>query len=181
SATNYKFPTDWSGATGLIAFFTTLPSADIWTLSVAERKARPFLSTPFQEGSPQFSPDGRWMAYGSTESGTVEVFVQAFPASGGKWQISTAGGSYPRWRRDGKELYYIAPDNALMAVEVATGSGFAAGTPKALFRTRIKSLDLGFQYDVSPDGNRFLINTLEEDRQASSITVVQNWMGEPQK
>jgi eukaryotic-like serine/threonine-protein kinase len=181
SSTTSRFPTDWSGKTGLIAFYTALPAADIWTLSVAERKATPFLATLFNEGSPQFSPDGRWMAYASAESGTVEVFVQTFPASGGKWQISTAGGSHPRWRRDGKELYFIAADSTLMAVEIATGSGFAAGTPKPLFRTQIKLLDIGFQYDVSPDGNRFLINTLEEDKQASSISVVQNWMGEPQK
>ena len=181
SETTPRFPTDWSGATGRIAFFTAVPAADIWTFSVAERKATPFLATPFNEGSPQFSPDGRWMAYSSAESGTVETFVQTFPPSGGKWQISTAGGSYPRWRRDGKEIYYIAPDNTLMAVEVATASGFAAGTPKPLFRTQVKLMDIGFQYDVSPDGNRFLINTLEEDKQASSITVVQNWMGEPQK
>jgi len=181
SATTSRFPTDWSGETGLIAFFTALPTADIWTLSVAERKATPFLSTPFNEGSAQFSPDGRWMAYASAESGTVEIFVQTFPASGGKWQISTAGGSYPRWRRDGKELYYVAPDNALMAVEVATGSGFAAGTPKALFRTRIKSLDIGFPYDVSPDGQRFLVNTLPEGEQRDAISVVQNWTAELKK
>ena len=184
STTSSKFPTDWSAETGLVAFHTAFPAsktgADIWVFSAAERKARPFLSTPFHEGSPQFSPDGRWMAYASAESGTVEVFVQAFPASGGKWQISSAGGSYPRWRRDGKELYFIAPDNALMAVEVATASGFAAGTPKPLFRTRIKSLDVGFQYDVAPDGNRFLINTVAEDKQADSITVVQNWTGKQQ-
>ncbi|HSD72341.1 MAG TPA: hypothetical protein VLE54_06095, partial [Thermoanaerobaculia bacterium] len=181
SATAARFPTDWSGETGRIAFFTTVPAADIWTLSVADRKATPFLSTPFNEGSPQFSPDGRWMAYASAESGTVEIFVQTFPASGGKWQISSAGGSYPRWRRDGKELYYVAPDSTLMTVEVATGSGFAAGTPKPLFRAPIKLLDIGFQYDVSPDGHRFLINTLEEDQQAGSITVVQNWTAELKK
>ena len=181
SSATHKFPTDWSAVTGLIAFFTTLPAADIWTLSVADRKATPFLATPFQEGSPQFSPDGRWLAYGSTESGTPEVFVQTFPASGGKWQISTAGGFYPRWRRDGKELYYVAPDGELMAVEVAPGSGFAAGKPKPLFRTRIKVFDIGFQYDVSPDGSRFLINTLDENAATSSITVVQNWTAELRK
>ena len=174
-----KFPTDWSGRNGLIALHTTLPESrsgsDIWTFSPAERKTRVFLSTAFHEGSPQFSPDGRWIAYASAESGTVEVFVQDFATSGGKWQISSAGGSQPRWRADGKEIYFIAADNALMAVDVATESGFAAGTPKPLFRTQIKQLDIGFQYDVSPDGNRFLINTLAEDKQTSSITVVQNW------
>jgi eukaryotic-like serine/threonine-protein kinase len=181
SSATHKFPTDWSAVTGLIAFFTTLPAADIWTLSVSDRKATPFLATPFQEGSPQFSPDGRWIAYGSTESGTPEVFVQTFPASGGKWQISTGGGFYPRWRRDGKELYYIAPDGELLAVEVATGSKFAAGKPKPLFRTRIKVFDIGYQYDVSPDGSRFLINTLDENAATSSITVVQNWTAELRK
>ena len=187
SDSSSKFPTDWSGdtGTGLIAFHNTRPASktgsDIWLLSVAERKVRPFLSTPFQEGSPQFSPDGRWMAYASAESGTVEVFVQAFPASGGKWQISTAGGSFPRWRRDGKELYYVAPGDTLMAVDVKTVSGFAAGTPKPLFRTRIKSLDIGFPYDVSPDGQRFLVNTLPEGEQRDEITVVQNWTAELKK
>jgi hypothetical protein len=121
------------------------------------------------------------MAYSSAESGTVETFVQTFPVSGGKWQISSAGGAYPRWRRDGKELYYIAPDNTVMAVEVATGSQFSAGTPKPLFRAPVKLMDIGFQYDVSADGNRFLINTLEEDQQATSITVVQNWTAELKK
>jgi serine/threonine protein kinase/Tol biopolymer transport system component len=180
-----KFPTDWSGETGLIAFPNTRPESktgsDIWLLSVAERKARPFLATPFHEGTPQFSPDGRWMAYASAESGTMEVFVQAFPASGGKWQISTAGGSYPRWRRDGKELYYIAPGDTLMAVDVKAGSGFTAGAPKPLFRTRIKSLDIFFQYDVSPDGQRFLVNTLPEGEQRDEITVVQNWTSDLKK
>jgi Tol biopolymer transport system component len=185
SDTGAKFPFDWSGDTGLIAFHTTVPESktgsDIWVLSVADRKARPFLATPFHEGSPQFSPDGRWMAYASAESGTVEIFVQTFPASGGKWQISTAGGSYPRWRRDGKELYYLAPGDVLMAVDVTTGSGFAAGTPKPLFRTRIKNIDIGFQYDVSADGQRFLVNTLPEGEQRDAITVVQNWTAGLQK
>jgi len=182
SATSYKFPTDWSQDGNLIAFHSTDTKAkrgsDIWVFFLSDRKARPFLSTPFHERSAQFSPDGRWMAYESAESGRSEIYVQAFPASGGKWQISSAGGSYPRWRRDGKELFYIAPDQTLMAVEITTASQFAAGVPTALFRTQIKRLDIGFQYDVSPDGKRFLINTLAGEEKSEAITIVQNWTAE---
>jgi Tol biopolymer transport system component len=184
STTASKFPTDWSRESGLLAFHTTAPESksgsDIWVLSLPEGKARPFLATAFHEGSPQFSPDGRWIAYASTESGAVEVFVQAFSSSG-KWQISSAGGSYPRWRGDGREIYYIAPDNAVMAVEVGTGPAFTVGPPRPLFRTQIKALDIGFQYDVSPDGSRFLINTLDQGEQLNSITVVQNWTAATQR
>ena len=185
AARSMKFPMDWSREAGALAFqnndTSVNNSPDIWVLSVAEGKARPFVSSPFREMSPQFSPDGRWMAYASAESGKMEIYVRSFPASVGKWQISTNGGSFPRWRSNGKEIYYIAPDNTLMAVEVTTGSQFAAGTPKALFRSRIKSLDVGFQYDVSPDGNRFLVNEVPEEKQAQSITVVQNWTAELKK
>jgi len=179
AATSSEFATDWSQEGGLIAFhvFDTKSKTgrDLWVFSVADRKARPFLSTAFDEWSPQFSADGRWMAYASNESGMEEVYVQAFPASGGKWQISSAGGAYPRWQRDGKEVFYIAPDKTLMAVEVLAGSGFAAGVPKPLFKTQIKRFDIGFQHDVSPDGKRFLVNTLAKEEKADAITVVQNW------
>jgi eukaryotic-like serine/threonine-protein kinase len=182
SVRSSKFPTDWSREAGALAFHSTDPSvktgSDIWVLSVAEGKASPFVSGPFSEMSPQFSPDGRWMAYASAESGRFEIYVQPFPAAGAKWQISTAGGSYPRWRRDGNEIFYVSPDNELMAVELTTAQGFAVGTPKPLFRTRIKSLDIGFQYDVAPDGNRFLINTVAEEDRADAVTVVQNWTAE---
>ncbi len=178
STTSYKFPTDWSPDSRLIALHSTdtasKTGSDIWVFSVADRQAT-FLTTPFHEGSPQFSPDGRWIAYVSTESGKREVYVRPFPDPSGKWRISSAGGSYPRWRRDGKELFYVAPDKTLMAVEITSGSGFAAGVPKPLFRTQMKWLDIGFQYDVSPDGKRFLINTLAEEEKAEAITVVQNW------
>jgi Tol biopolymer transport system component len=182
---SFKFPTDWSREAGVLAFHSTDLSvktgSDIWVLSVAEGKARPFVSSPFSEMSPQFSPDGRWMAYASAESGRMEIYVQAFPASGAKWQISTGGGSYPRWRRDGSEIFYLSADNELMAVEITTARGFAVGTPKPLFRTHIKSLDIGYQYDVSADGNRFLINTVAEGDRADAVTVVQNWTAELQK
>ena len=93
-----------------------------------DHKPIPYLQTPFNEGDAQFSPDGKWMAYASNESGQPQVYVQAIPASGAKWQISPAGGVQPRWRRDGKELFYISADQKLMAVPVKSGAGFEAGT-----------------------------------------------------
>jgi serine/threonine protein kinase/Tol biopolymer transport system component len=179
SATNSKFPTDWSQEGRLIAFYArdakTKTGFDLWVFSVADRKATPFLSTPFLECCSQFSPDGRWMAYASDESGGAEVYVQSFPASSGKWRISSAGGAYPRWRRDGKEIFYVGLDKRLMAVEIKAGTGFEVGTPRFLFNTQIKRSDSGFQYDVSPDGRRFLINTIAAEEKPGAITVVQNW------
>ena len=102
--------------------------------------------------------------------------MQAFPGPGGKWQVSTGGGSYPRWRRDGKEVFFLKlPEKKLMAAEVKAGSGFEVGTLRVLFQTQVKWSDFGTQYDVSPDGSRFLVNTLVEDNKAQAITVVQNW------
>src|SRR5205814_1046544 len=98
-----------------------------------DRKPFPFLQTPFAETLAVFSPDGRWIAYRSDESGNDEVYVQTFPASGGKWPVSTKGGGDPRFRRDGKELFYISSDRKMMAVEVKTGGAFEPGIPKALF------------------------------------------------
>ncbi len=177
-AATFRFPTDWSPDGGLIAFQANSAQAntglDLWIFSFTDRKERPFLATPFQEWSPQFSPDGRWIAYTSDESGRPEVYVRPFQGSSGKWQVSNGGGSYPRWRRDGREVFYIAPDKTLMTVEVQAGSAFEIGAPKPLFRTQIRSTDAGSQYDVSADGQRFLINTIVPEEQ-SAITVVQNW------
>jgi Tol biopolymer transport system component len=106
-----------------------------------ERKPVPFLQTEFNEQQAQFSPDAKWIAYTSDESGAPEVYVQAFPALGSKLRISTGGGCQPQWRRDGKELFYVAADRKLMAVDVKTGATFEAGVPKPLFETRIFSYD----------------------------------------
>jgi Tol biopolymer transport system component len=177
-AATFRWPSDWSPDGELIAFQASSAQGntglDLWIFSFTDRKERPFLATPFQEWSPQFSPDGRWIAYTSDESGKPEVYVRPLADSSGKWQISSGGGAYPRWRRDGREIFYIAPDKTLMAVEVQTGSAFEAGAPKPLFRTQIRSTDTGSQYDVSADGQRFLINTIVPEEQ-SAITVVQNW------
>ncbi len=122
------------------------------------------------------------MVYTSNESGTREVYVQPFPVStGGKWPVSNGGGGQPRWSRDGKELFYFARDNALMAVSVTTTGGtFQPGVPKALFRAPILGgtgggAGVAWRWDISPDGKRFLINTALEEAASSPVTVVLNW------
>jgi len=141
-----------------------------------ERKTRLIVNTPFEEQNGQFSPDGRWVAYATNESGRFEIVVQPFPEPGGKSQASTSGGISPRWRADSKELYFIAPDGKLMAVPVtASGSTFEAGTPVALFPTRIVEGVLpSSQHAVSRDG-RFLINQPVEESIPTPITLILNW------
>jgi serine/threonine protein kinase len=160
----------------------TTQRQDLWIVPMSgdNHKPIPFLVTPADETFGQFSPDTKWVAYSSDESGRREVYVQGFvpdhvPAAGvGKWQISTAGGDKPRWRRDGKEMYYIALNGKMMAVPIkSTATTFEPGVAIPLFDTHVT----GFTpYDVAPDG-RFLINTVMEDSAANSspITVVLNW------
>jgi hypothetical protein len=134
-----------------------------------------FLNTKFEEGFGQFSPDGRWVAYRSDESGRSEVYVAPFPGPGGKWQISTAGGTLPRWRRDGTEIFYLAPDDTMMAATVdGKGATFEVHAVKPLFETHI-AMGGRYQYAVSADGQRFLINTVPEQAASAPITVVLNW------
>ena len=143
-----------------------------------DRKPKVVVNTPFEETIGQFSADGRWVAYQTNESGRFEIVVQPFPEPTGKWQVSTNGGSQPRWRADGQELYFIAPDGKLMAAPVsASGSTFETGTPAALFQTRITSAYAAAyrpQYAVSRDG-RFLINQPTEESTTSPITLILNW------
>ena len=159
----------------------------MWFLPLTgDRKPAPFLKTPFYERHAQLSPDGSWIAYISDESGKgAEVYVQSFPAGGGKWQVSTGGGVQPRWRHDGKELFYVAPDGKMMAVPVEAGATFEAGRPEALFQTRTFGLapsgSYSQQYDVTLDGQRFLINTDVSDVTAAPITVVLDWTAAIQK
>src|SRR5207245_9168171 len=108
-------------------------SNDIWIYSIPDRKATVFLQTPFNETHPTLSPDGRWMAYTSDESGRNEVYVQPFPGPGGKWQVSTGGGETAKWRRDGKELFYVAPDGKMKAAPVKADATFEAALPQPLF------------------------------------------------
>jgi eukaryotic-like serine/threonine-protein kinase len=132
----------------------------------------------------QFSPDGRWMAYSSNETGNMEVYVSPFPSVNGKWQVSNAGGQEPKWRSDGKELFYMSRDGKIMAVSVSAGASFEAGTPVTLFQTHrrqpMSSQDL-FSYDVSSDGQRFLVATKLDDPNAAPLSILLNWASEMEK
>lgn len=153
-----------------------LTSADVWVLPLdGSGKAYPLLASQFGESLAHFSPDGRWIAYTSTESGRPEVYVQNFPPTGGKWQVSTGGGAQPHWRRDGNELFYIASDRKLMAVSVKLGASFELGTPLPLFQTRVSSYTSPNRYDVSPDGQRFLVNSSVQEQSSAPMIVILNW------
>jgi dipeptidyl aminopeptidase/acylaminoacyl peptidase len=148
---------------------------DIWVCRIdSARNPVPFLATEFSENYPRFSPDGKWVVYTSNESGKEEVYVQSFSASGGRWQVSVNGGSQPRWRRDGSELFYVAPDLRLMAVEVKTEPTFDVGLAQPLFLTRIDSHDSPNRYVVAGNGQKFLINVPVGDEFANPITVTIN-------
>jgi len=171
-------PNDWSpdGKHILYGEGTHLAYA-----AAPEFKGQFFLETKALLANGQFSPDGHWVAYASNETGTWEVYVASFPDPHGKWQVSSGGGQQPRWRGDGKELFYLSPDGKMMAVPVTLGNSVETGTPTTLFqahpRQQISSLDV-FTYDVSRDGQRFLINTRVERTQASPMSVVLNWPAE---
>jgi Tol biopolymer transport system component len=184
------FPEDWS-LDGRLLYSVSDPKTkgDLWVLPVQagtpeSHKPRPYLQTPFTEAQGRFSPDGHWVAYASDESGQYQIYVQSFPAGAGKFQVSTGGGgTQPRWRRDGKEIFYLAADGKLMAVEAQTASRFEAGVPKALFDPMIPRSRpppwVFYFYDVTADGKRFLVNSIStapESSASAPITVVVNWL-----
>ena len=186
-------PNDWSpdGRYLLYSVFGPTTKADLWVLPdlagpPESHKPVPYLRTPFDERQGQFSPDGHWIAYTSDESGPgqYQIYVQSFPAGAGKFQVSTgAGGTEPRWRRDGKEIFYLAADGKLMAVETQTTPEFEAAAPKTLFDPLIRRGRappwVFFSYDVTADGKRFLVNsvsTVPESSASAPITVVVNWL-----
>jgi serine/threonine protein kinase len=180
-----KTPDDWSRDGRFVIYMQREKNAgtDLWVLPLqGDRKPVPYLVTPFNEAQAKFSPDGHWVVYTSNESGTKEVYVQPFPVStGGKWAVSNGGGSQPRWSRDGKELFYFAPDSTLMDVSVTTTGGtFQPGAPKPLFRAAILggtggAPGVAWRWDITPDGKRFLMNTSLEEATAAPVTVVLNW------
>jgi len=183
-----KYPTDWSPDGRFLLYFNADPKAgiDIWALPLfGDRKPFPVVQTNFEERGGQFSPDGKWIAYESNESGRFEIYIQPFPGPGGQSQVSTNGGAQVRWRRDGKELFYIALDGRLMAVPIRLASNtqtIEAGSPIPLFATRVGgalSFPFNQQYDVSSDGQRFLMNTVTDEEAAAPITVILNWKAKP--
>jgi Tol biopolymer transport system component len=178
SATN-QWPLDWSRDGRFLLYFNqnAQTGGDIEALPMTgnDRNPIPVARTPFEERIGVFSPDSRWVAYDTNESGRFEIVVQPFPNPTRKWPVSTGGGVQPRWSQDGKELFFIAPDGKLMATAVkASGTSFTAGIPFALFQTQIASNPYKQQYDVSPDG-RFVINQMAGDSAAAtSITLILN-------
>jgi eukaryotic-like serine/threonine-protein kinase len=171
-----KYPVSWSPDGRFILYVSSGTNNSLFALPLSgDRKPFPFLKAQFNGVSAQFSPDGRWVAYQSNESGRAEVYVAPFPGPGGKWLISTAGGSLPRWRHDGTEIFYLDLDNNLMAAAVNEKEGsFDVGGVKPLFGTHAAQGGR-YRYDVSADGQRFLINTVPEQTASAPITVVLNW------
>ena len=190
-----ELPCDWSPDGRTLMYTRSGPGGGrigLWSLSdmtgePANRKASAYLDTKFNTTQCQFSPDGHWVAYSSDEAAHgMEVYVQSFPAGSGTVRVSTGGGYQPRWRRNGKELFYMAPGGKLTAVDVKTAPAFQAGTPHAVFDSHMWLPEVGsrtaatliFRYDVTSDGQRFLVNTnLQPEPAAASpgITVVLNW------
>ena len=166
-------PTSWSpdGAFVLFTSWTKETSADVWVVPVKEpEQAKPLIQTPAYEDWARFSPDGRRIVYVSAESGRDEIFVQDFPSPSGRLQVSTGGGFNPRWRGDGREIFYVAHNGRLTAVELEEGpSGLEAGPPRELFKI------VGNSYAVPADGQRFLVDLRSEDPGKAPATVVLNW------
>jgi serine/threonine protein kinase len=177
--TDDLIPNSWS-LDGKELLSTLQPAAggsQLVLLSFAGGKRVPFLSTKSSESNGQISPDGKWVAYASNESGDWEVYVTTFPNAAGKWQVSRGGGTEPRWRGDGKELFYIGPKSMLTAVSVDTQGSFSSGNPTPLFRTQfraqVSSTDQ-FSYDVTKDGQRFLVNRYAKPAQVAPLHVILN-------
>jgi eukaryotic-like serine/threonine-protein kinase len=176
-----KVPTDWSPDGKLLMYYVPNPRSgtDLWVLPWDTRVPVAFLRTEANELWGQFSPDGRWVAYQSNDTGRYEIYLRSFPSPGGPIPISTTGGVYPRWSRDGTELYFIAPDGKLMAVSIrTTTTSVDPGVPTALFQTHrlgggSNVIGRSHQYDVARDG-RFLIN-VDAESSAPPITLLMNW------
>jgi Tol biopolymer transport system component len=176
-----KLVCDWSRDGRTIAFQSLGKETnwDIWVMPMSgDPKPVPFLKTQFAELNAAFSPDGRFLAYQSNESGRVEIYVQSFPGPGGKWQVSTSGGREPQWRADGRELYYRALDQKVIAVDVQIGSGIMAGTPHALFQGRFDTGLARTRFLATADGKRFLTVAPLGRESMTPTTVVLNWHAE---
>jgi Tol biopolymer transport system component len=146
---------------------------DLWVLPLSPPgKPHPLLQTQFQEGHPSFSPDSRYLAYVSNESGRLEVYVQTFPSSGGRWRVSLDGGIQPRWRRDGREMYFLAADGQMMALDVDLRTP-TFGAPRPLFQTWLGGDALTEHYAVTSDGRRFLL--YDQQSAGTEFTVLLNW------
>ena len=177
------FVGSWSPDGKLLAYTEAHPQTqmDIWILPIeADRTPQPFLRTPFDDQTPSFSPDGKWIAYMSNESGQSEIYVQPYPGPGGKWQISAGGGLYPVWARDGKELFFLTPGAELMTAGIETTPAFSASSPKKLFTAPNTGSygTLGSVFDVTPDGRGFVFAVKAEESIPRQMNLVLNWFDE---
>jgi Tol biopolymer transport system component len=189
SSPELKYNPTWSpdGQTIIYSQLNPKTNVDLYVLSLSgEKKSTSWLQTNFIEAQARFSPNGRWIAYLSNETGQFEVYVESFPATGTKLPISIGGGSQPQWRADGRELYYYTPDRKLMAVEVnGDGPTFKVGQAQPLFEIRVAAVDQSFPgngyYTVTHDGKRFLVSSLPDTPERQQINVVVNWMADFKK
>jgi Tol biopolymer transport system component len=159
-------------------------SNELWYLPWPKRVAKPLMQAKWTVQNAQFSPDGRWMAYASNETESMEIYVSPFPGANGKWQVSSGGGHEPRWRQDGKELFYVSAEGKMMAVTVKTAASFETGSPVALFQTHrrqpVSAQDV-FSYDVTADGQKFLVITKMDEANTAPLSVLLNWASDIEK
>ncbi len=180
---NQEWVSDWSrdGKYILYENVTAESLMDLWYLESNEEggtwEPQPFLQTPANEGVPRLSPNGRYLAYMSDQSGRDEIYVEPFPERGRRVTVSDNGGQAPRWSRDGKELFYVE-GSTLVAVSVSAGATFSVATPQRLFEHQSLAASFYSDYDVSPDGRRFLIAERVGGVAEPQIRVVQNWYEE---
>ena len=173
-----EYLTSWSPDAKHFLYDRDAEATRPWVAEWPGLKTHPLFTATETRKNAQFSPDGKWMAYTSNENGRWEIYVTSFPDPHGKWQVSNNGGTQPRWRRDGKELFYLAPDGKMMASPVTTGTRFDAGTPVPLFQANAREQVAGSElvmYDVTRDGQRFLINTRMEATHSQTMMVILNW------
>jgi dipeptidyl aminopeptidase/acylaminoacyl peptidase len=174
-------PNSWSADGRTLLYSEDAPAiqSDLWTLSTApDAKRAPYLQTPADESNAAFSPDGRWVAYQSDESGRSEVYVRAFPDSGGKWQISNGGGTMPHWAANGREIVYHDNEDGIAAAEVRStpGGSFQFEPPRQLFRASVTRQGLEWVYDIAPDGKSFVVTqSVAVPVGAMHVTLIFNW------
>ena len=191
TSANLQIAASWSPDGRELVFVEQSPKTtnDIWVLPrTGDGRPHPIVQTQFAVGYPDFSPDGRWLAYASDESGRSEVYVQPYPGRGPRQQVSNEGGTSPAWSRDGRELFYTttqtvggqAAPTSMMSVAIALRPTFTAGAPRVLFRGTYGATAGIRPYDVSPDGRRFLMVQQKERPavSASEMILVQNWLEE---
>jgi eukaryotic-like serine/threonine-protein kinase len=178
-----EIPVSWSHDGRYVVFsrFKATAGVDTWLMSMAgEPTAKPFIESPFDKAQARVSPDSRWISYVTNDSGTYQVVVQSFPdPNGGRWQITAQGGIEPKWKHDGRELYYLAPDGKLMAVPINPGPPFQTGSPSVLFQTPLvvgrSQAPRDRRYDVAPDGRFLIAVPTSAAATQASVTAVVNW------